>query len=163
MERGRLQAVPLPGGALWVPGELAGELAAVLRTASGPPAPASVRQVRPSRALMALADAAATAAVEHQAAKHRAAAAVDPSPAVRVFLLADQDAESSAVVTVAEAADRLDLTCERVRQLAVAGRIAGRRTSRRVWLLDPVSVAAYTPHSRRKASNAEDYDAPSAA
>jgi excisionase family DNA binding protein len=161
-ERGRYEAVVLPSGDMWVPGALAGQLAAVLRASaevlSGRPVPASCRSVRPSRDLLRLADVAAAAAREREAAKHRAAAlaaiSAEPSPDARALLPSTQVEGSSVTVTVAEAADRLNLSAERVRQLAASGQIKGQRTARRVWYLELASVAAYRPQRQRSAHGA---------
>ena len=166
VERTRLEAVVLPDGALWIPGELAGQLAAVLRASaevlSGRPMPASCAAVRPSRDLLRLADAAAVAAEVREGVKHRAAAyasiSAQPSSGTDQLFPSAQVAGVSDTVTVAEASALMGVTPERVRQLAAAGRIKGQRTARRVWMLERASVASQETRRHRSAAHGSSKD-----
>ena len=145
---------------MWVPAESAGELAGALALyrdlIQGRRPPAEVHLPRPTRVIDDLQKVAATVAREHQAAKHQAAArtaiAAHGSAMSAPLVPAAETASPSlpATVTVQQAADRLQLSERRVRQLAEAGRISAVRSSRRVWLLDESAVAAYRARTRRR-------------
>ena len=151
-------AVLLWGGAA---GEVAGALELLSGFLAGRQPPGGVAAYRGlSRRLEAVQTACATAAREQQQARHRelaklAATSAEPSPDTHPLLPSAQAAAPSDVVTVAEAADLLDLTRERVRQLAAAGRIQGERTARRVWILDRNSVTDYAARSAKRRRNRE--------
>jgi len=102
--------------------------------AAGRPAPSLCRAVRVSGALLKLADVAAVAARETEAAKHRAAAMAAicaEQSSERARFLSSEQVITDSLLSVAQAAERLDLTPQRVRQLASAQRIKGARTARR--------------------------------
>ena len=163
-ERGQ-RPVPVALGAsgMWVPAESAGELAGALALyrdlIQGRRPPAEVHLPRPTRVIDDLQQVAATVAREHQAAKHQAAAraaiaARGSIVSAPLFPAAEPPASSlPATVTVQQAADRLQLSERRVRQLAEAGRISAVRSSRRVWVLDENAVAAYKDRRARRSAH----------
>lgn len=143
---GRQWPVVLPDGALWVPAEACGELAGALRLLAdlraGRRVPASVRQPRITRSVQSIADAAGRAAVEHQAARHRAASTWGAPTSVVVAPAQLVPVSTADEITTAQASDLTGLSTERWRQLAASGRIRARKTHRGVWLLDRQAVVS---------------------
>jgi hypothetical protein len=148
-EHGHLDPVVLPGGGLFVPAEAAGILAAAVSAWVRGRAPS------PTRTLIRIGEAAADAAREHEAARHRAAAeaaafADESRMRIKLLSIAQAAAPSDpATVNVKQAAEILGLTEARIRQLATAGTIRGVRGSRRVWTLERSSVDRLKARRRR--------------
>jgi excisionase family DNA binding protein len=140
-------------------GELAGALELLAAFLAGRQPPGGVAAYRRlSRHLEAVQTACAAAAREQQQARHRelaklAAASAEPSPIAQPLLPSAQAGPVSDSVTVAEAADLLGLSHERIRQLAASGRIRGQRTARRVWMLERSSVASQKPRRHRSSAH----------
>lgn len=134
-----------------VPGALCAELAGALDTLEaflrGTPPPASCRVPRLSRGVFAVREAARAAAVldvERQERASRLAFAAASAPQVTVLTPAIARRESAPEeITTLQAAMLAGVSEARVRQLAAAGTITGRKADRNVWLLDPESVRAY--------------------
>ncbi|MFI2202661.1 hypothetical protein ACH47Z_18150 [Streptomyces sp. NPDC020192] len=132
---------------LVVPGVLAEELAAALDLVEAYGAASSNlpgRRRGLSRGVWAVREVARQAAVQfrEQQQAHAANAAAN-APVVTVLVPAKAAAESVSEITTEQAATIAGVTEARIRQLATAGVIEGRKTSRNVWLLDPGSVRAY--------------------
>jgi hypothetical protein len=148
-EHGHLDPVVLPGGGLFIPAESAGILAAAVSAWVRGRAPS------PTRTMIRIGEAAADAAREHEAARHRAAAeaaafADESRMRIKLLSIAQATAPSDpATVNVKQAAEILGLTEARIRQLATAGTIRGVRGSRRVWILERSSVERYRTRRRR--------------
>jgi hypothetical protein len=154
--------VVLPGGAgLFVPGETAAELAAALdllgRYIAGVMPPASVRVPSMSPTMGRLLKASMDAAVEYRRSQSQRPYAAASAPPVPVLTPAIADASSSKEITCGAAATITGLSEARIRQLATAGTIQGRKTDRSVWLLDPVSVRAYAARPRTRSSTGADH------
>lgn len=145
--------------AVVVPGPLCAELAAALDLLEafvrGTPPPAACRAARLSRAALAVREAAREAAVDHQRQQTRRTIAAASTPAATVLTSASAPAPSNAgeEITTEQAASLTGLTEGRIRQLAAAGTIRGRKGSRDVWLLDPADVRAYRERMRRSGTH----------
>ena len=133
--------------------EAAGALAMLRDLLAGRVPPATVKQAQMTRRLEQLRITFSEAAAAQEAAKHRAmAVAAAQPPALPIFLAPAQPGGSSdpATISVAQAADKLKVSPQRVRVLCSSGRLAARRTDRAVWLVDPDSVAAYRDRRERR-------------
>lgn len=156
---GRLAPIVLHDGIV-IPGELCAEVSAALELLEafvcGTPPPAACRSPRLSRVAIATLVAAREAAVQHRRREtQRAHAAASVAP-VAVLAPAQTPALSSQEeLTTEQVAVILGVTTSRVRQLAAAGRVPGRKTARDVWLFDPEAVRAYQGLPRRNTSHAD--------
>ncbi|MFF7158123.1 helix-turn-helix domain-containing protein [Streptomyces sp. NPDC008139] len=131
-----------------VPGELCADLVGLmdLLTAfiSGAPPPASVRQARMPPWVRALRITARDAADDYMRRQSRTVAfARDSRPAPAVLASAIARTPSPEEITTEQAATLTGLTEGRIRQLAAAGLIEGRKGPRNTWLLNRSSVRAY--------------------
>ncbi|WP_169316750.1 helix-turn-helix domain-containing protein [Actinacidiphila oryziradicis] len=133
-----------------VPGVLCEELTAALDLLDaylrGTPPPASFRRPRLSWAAQAVRVTARDAAVEfrqQQEARRAYAGASAPVVTLLTPAKAPSGSDRRQFMTTEQAATIAGVSEARVRQLAAAGTIDGRKTSRNVWLLDPESVRAY--------------------
>ena len=142
--------VVLPGGDLWLPGELCPSLVAAL----------AVAQPR-SPDLIAVRNAAARAAVAHQQALHQTTAVRKPRDlrisADQLPLVADcaEIAAPLPTVTTAGASALVGLTERRWRQLATQGLVTASKDDGSRWLLDRRSVLDY---ARRRMDASSDSD-----
>jgi hypothetical protein len=133
-----------------VPGVLCEELTAALDLLDafmrGTPPPAG-RRVRLSWAAQAVRVTARDAALEFRRQQQESRRANAGASAPVVTLLTPPQtppvSDRRQFMTTEQAATIAGVTEARVRQLALAGKISGRKTSRNVWLLDPESVRAY--------------------
>ena len=142
---------------LVVPGALCAELAAGLLLLEaflrGAPPPAAARAPRVSRAVLAVRVAAQEAAVTYQRREtQRRAFAATNAPQATVLTAAHVLSPSSPgdEITTARAATIAGVTEARIRQLAGAGTIRGRKTPRDVWLVDLGDVRAYAARRTRR-------------
>lgn len=149
-------------GTLVVPGVLSEEVAAALDLLEafmrGTPPPSACRQVRLPRGVWSVREVARQAAVQfrEQQAAHRAnAAASAPAATVLTTAQAPSLSDRRQQLTTEQAATLAGVTEARIRQLAAAGVISGRKTSRNTWLLDPESVREF---ARRRGSRHGDDD-----
>ncbi|MFF6939976.1 hypothetical protein [Streptomyces lavendulae] len=133
---------------LVVPGALAADLVAAIDLLEAYVCGALPRGARPpgrlspvAVAVRAAARAAAQAAARQ--ADYAAAHAAASRPTPKLLAPAQIPAQSSQEITTEQAATIAGITESRVRQLAAAGIIAGRKTDRNVWLLDSSDVRAY--------------------
>lgn len=141
-----------------VPGVLAEELVAALDLLEayerGAP-PRGRRAAGLSRGVWSVREVARQAALQFRAQQeaHAANAAVS-GPVVTVLVPAQAGSQSAAEITTEQAATIAGVSEARVRQLAAAGVIEGRKTSRNVWLLSRASVRAYA--RRRSGRHGDD-------
>lgn len=147
--------IRLHDGSIVVPAVLCGELAAALdllvEVVRGTPPPAACRPARVPRAVLAVLIAARDGAVEYERQETLRDAVAASRARVAVLPRAQAAASSGQEITTAQAATILGVTEARIRQLAAAGAIGGRKTERAVWLLDPESVRAYRQKRRSPA------------
>lgn len=145
-----------------VPGALCEELMAALDllAAFGCGAPPPVRPQRLSLALQTVRMKARDAALEFQRQQQESRRAYAGASAPVVTLLTPAEAPSVSdrrqFMTTEQAATIAGVSEARIRQLALAGMISGRKTSRNVWLLDPESVRAYRARRGTRHGNDDD-------
>ncbi|MFD5508286.1 excisionase family DNA-binding protein [Streptomyces sp. NPDC127051] len=149
-----------------VPGILCEELAAAIELLSalvrGVPLPVSRRATRLSPAVVAIGMAARAAAVRNrQSLETTSASGAVASPGeIRVLASAKAGASSGLEITTSEAAVLLGVTESRVRQLAAAGTIRGRKASRDTWLLSASDVRTYRARRTRSRRGSQDRFSP---
>ena len=154
----RLAPVPLPDGGLYVPAPLTAELAGALELLrafiAGTPPPVVCRAPRMSRVAIAVLQASSEAAVLHQRyqSQPQGPFAAASAPPAAVLTPAKADGSSPQEITSGAAAAIAGLSEARIRQLATAGTIQGRKVGRNTWLLNPVSVRAYAARPRTRSS-----------
>jgi len=157
----RLAPVPLPDGGLYVPAPLTAELAGALELLrafiAGTPPPVVCRSPRMSRVAIAVLQASSEAAVLHQRYQSQGPFAAASAPSAAVLTPAIADGSSPQEITSGAAATIAGLSEARIRQLATAGTIQGRKVGRNTWLLDPVSVRAYAARPRTRSSTNADH------
>ncbi|MFC9631410.1 helix-turn-helix domain-containing protein [Streptomyces mirabilis] len=132
--------------------ELAAALDLLAAFVGGTPPPAACRSPRLSRAVVAVRAAARDAAVEYQRQQSRQSfVAASASP---VAVLAAPQALSplgqGEEITTGQAATIAGVTETRIRQLAAAGTIQGRKTPRNVWMVHLDDVRAYAAQRRTR-------------
>lgn len=142
---------------LVVPGALAADLVAAIDLLEAYVRGVLPRGARPPGRLSPVAVAVRSAA--RAAAQVAAANAVASTPTPKLLAPAQIPSQSSQEITTEQAAAIAGITESRVRQLASAGIIAGRKTDRNVWLLDSSTVRAYRNGRRRTGRGDEDRDA----
>lgn len=144
----------LPGGDLVVPGALAAELTAALEVyvgvASGVLPPAACRVPRVGRAVLAILTESRKAAAQHRRVETQRANAAASAPIVTVVASAQIPSASSQEITSGDAAVVVGVSEARVRQLAAAGAIRGRKGPRDTWLLDSADCRAYAARRRMR-------------
>lgn len=147
-------------------GLLAGAVALLTDIQAGKVPPGSARRYEASARLLALRDILASAAKDQEAAKHREIARLAQSQpsTTPVFLAPAQPGGSSttATITVAQAAERLGVTGQRVRGLCAAGKLEASHGPRAVWEITPESVARYQAVRRRRTRIYEQHEGSSA-
>ncbi|GAA3255986.1 hypothetical protein [Streptomyces lavendulae] len=149
---------------LVVPGALAADLVAALDLLEAYVRGVLPRGMRPPGRLSPVAVAVRSAAraaaqVAAQQAQYVAANAAASTAAPKLLAPAQIPAQSLQEITTEQAATIAGITESRIRQLAAAGTIAGRKTDRNVWLLDPSDVRAYRNGRRRTERGDQDRDA----
>ncbi|GLW00898.1 hypothetical protein [Streptomyces lavendulae] len=149
---------------LVVPGALAADLVAALDLLEAYVRGVLPRGARPPGRLSPVAVAVRSAAraaaqVAAQQAQYVAANAAASTVAPKLLAPAQIPAQSVPEITTEQAATIAGITESRVRQLAAAGTIAGRKTDRNVWLLDSSDVRAYRNGRRRTGRGDEERDA----
>ncbi|MFE6849116.1 helix-turn-helix domain-containing protein [Streptomyces sp. NPDC057686] len=150
-------------GGFVVPGALAADLVAALDLLEAYVRGVLPRGMRPPGRLppvaVAVRSAARTAAqAAAQQTQYVAANAAASTAAPKLLTPAQIPAQSSQEITTEQAATIAGITESRVRQLAAAGIIAGRKTDRNVWRLDPADVRAYRNERRRTRRGDQDRD-----
>jgi excisionase family DNA binding protein len=142
-------------------GELAGALELLSAFLAGRQPPGGTgAPPRLSGRLVAVQQMCATVAREQQVARHRELAKLaQPQPLAAPVLPSPAQVSGSsnpATITTQQAAERLGVTGQRVRELCSAGRLTATCGPRRTWEIDPGSVAAY---AARQAKRRRTYEA----
>jgi hypothetical protein len=121
----------------------------------GTPPPLSAKAGRMPPAVHAVRVVAWRAAIDH---RERQSLVFAGESASRPVVLAPAIAAtpSAVEITTAQAATLLGRTEARVRQLATAGQLAGRKDTRNVWLLDRGSVLAYASRGSTRHDHSRD-------
>ena len=135
-------------------GLLAGAVTLLMDIQAGKLPPGAARQYEASARLGELRAVLAAAARDQQSARHREIAKVaQPQPSTTPVFLAPAQPEGSssqATITTQQAAAKLDVTEQRVRDLCATGKLEATHGTRAVWEINPDSVARYQQARRRR-------------